>query len=262
MKQFDELGDLVDLSDLSRAHRDGAAAGDPQDALPEHSPADDLTLGGEGNRRRRRSGVIIFGVVAIGAFASLWSMRAIGRAGAEVSGTSEAGRVVESYLSERAKLGAKPSAGSLASAPLPVGNTTELQVARERLHRDPFAPRSVVSITSTESDDETFIDPNPAEEQAARAARERETQRTAWQQAVDAGARDFVIGSVLLAADPTQSIVSLNGDVFRVGESVMFADHGIAYEIVAVRTSGVTLRAANRELECERLIEITLGEPE
>jgi hypothetical protein len=64
-----------------------------------------------------------------------------------------------------------------------------------------------------------------------------------WEALVDSGARDFVVESVLIAPNPAMSIVSMNGGVFRVGESVMFADQSIRYEIRAVDATSVTLAA-------------------
>lgn len=201
-------------------------------------------------RRRVGTGALLFGVVALASFGSLWSMRAIGRASADVGTPSEAGRLVESYLNERTKSQAQPTTAELASAPLPIGSAVDLQVPRERLLRDPFAtPWRSAGIT-------------PVDQGAAvvPVAATPESRLSEWEALVDAGARDFVVESVLIAPNPAMSIVSMNGGVFRVGESVMFADHAIRYEIRAVDATSVTLAATNEELSHERLVRLAVRE--
>lgn len=253
MRQFDEIGDLNDPSRLGRERSESSGLlGEDQSA----SGADDLTLGGGEGKARRRSGVIIFAVVSAATFASIWSMRAIGRANASAMTNSESSRLVDSYLGERAKQRTTPANAPSASAPLPVGDTGDLQIARERLARDPFAPPSRELVIATDAGSTDPSQPEPEVDEAVALERERELQIETWRQSVDAGAHDFVVVSVLVASDPAMSIVSMNGDVFRVGESVMFPDHGIAYEIVSVTMAGITFRAANEELGCEQMVEL------
>ena len=201
-------------------------------------------------RRRIGGGAMLFGVVMLGAFASLWSMRAIGRASADSGTPTEAGRLVESYLSERTKSQAQPSTAEVAAAPLPIGDMAELQVPRDRLLRDPFASpwRSATVAPVGETAGTTAI--------AAVAG--PESRIAEWEALVDSGARDFVVESVLIAPNPAMSIVSMNGGVFRVGESVMFADQSIRYEIRAVDATSVTLAAVNTELSHERIVRLTV----
>lgn len=219
-------------------------------------PADpalvDRESGAASTRSRRPigGGALLFGVVMIGAFASLWSMRAIGRASADSGAPTEAGRLVESYLNERTKSQTQPTAADLATAPLPIGDMEELQVAREKLQRDPFASpwRSAVVAAVEQTADMT----------AAAATPLPESRLAEWEALVDAGARDFVVESILLAPNPAMSIVSMNGAVFRVGESVMFADHAIRYEIKAVDATSVTLAAFNDEFSRERVVRLAV----
>jgi hypothetical protein len=67
-----------------------------------------------------------------------------------------------------------------------------------------------------------------------------------------------VVGSVLIAPDPKQSIVSMNGGVFRVGESVMFPDRPIRFEIKSVESTAITLAAFNTELARERVVRLVI----
>lgn len=250
MNQFDvERSDSA--VDAPRADRGFLQPSDP--ALSE--PVDSA---GVGVRRRRRfsSGAVIFSVVAVAAFGSLWSMRAIGRATAATGESSEAGRLVESYFNEKSTQQAGTSARELSAAPLPVGSVSALQVPRERLARDPFAapwreavvaagqPGAVLTTGSTT--------PSPESEQEARVA--------AWEALVDEGAHDFVVESVLIAPDPKQSIVSMNGGVFRVGESVMFPDRPIRYEIKSVEKTSIVLAAFSTELSHERIVRLVIRE--
>jgi hypothetical protein len=218
-----------------------------------HEPAD-LTVGGPRRRRRMGTGAMLFVVVAVAAFASLWSMRAIGRASAATGESSEAGRLVESYLSEQSKSRGQPSARELSAAPLPVGNAEELQVPRERLARDPFAAPWRAALVSDSHAGGEFASTGSGAPEASDA----ETRIAAWEALVDEGARDFVVGSVLIAPDPRQSIVSLNGGVFRVGESVMFPDRPIRFEIKSVESTAITLAAFNTELSRERVVRLVI----
>lgn len=216
----------------------------------------DLTVGGARRRRRLGTGAVLFLVAAIASFGSLWSMRAIGRATAATGESSEAGRLVESYLNEQTKSRNQPSARELSSAPLPVGGAEELQVPRERLARDPFAApwRQAVAVDSSAGGvlASTGTGASGASDIEARIAE--------WDALVDEGARDFVVESVLIAPDPKLSIVSMNGGVFRVGESVMFPDRSIRFEIRSVESTAITLVAFNAELSHERVVRLVIRE--
>lgn len=219
--------------------------------------SDDLTVGSAASGRRVGSGLVLFTLLGVAAVASLWSMRAIGRAAADAPQQTEAGRLVESYLRERSG-DARPSDSGLAAESLPIGDASELQIPREHLARDPFAsPWSGAAVVATGEGlaEETVVAP-------ATAAVDREARIAAWQTAVDEGAHDFMVESVLIAADPKMSIVSMNGGVFRVGEHVMFPDRPIRFEIVSVEHDAVMLLARNDELELERMVKLVLRLPQ
>ena len=241
--------------------RDGAIASTAEHDRDLLQPIDgashesaDLTVGGPRRRRRMGAGAMLFVVVAIAAFASLWSMRAIGRASAANGESSEAGRLVESYLSEQSRSRGLPSARELSAAPLPVGNAEELQVSRERLTRDPFAaPWRAALVSDSQAGGEMASNGT-----ATADASDAEARIAAWEALVDEGARDFVVGSVLIAPDPKHSIVSMNGGVFRVGECVMFPDRPIRFEIKSVESTAITLAAFNTELARERVVRLVI----
>lgn len=242
MSRFDAPRDPSPLGQRA----EGASLLEECDTLPLDRDIGDAPL----RPRRRLGGVLLFGAVMVAAFGSLWSMRAISRANATTGSPTEAGRLVESYLNERTKAEGKPTTAELATAPLPIGGAEELQVPRERLARDPFAApwrttgRATVEQTAP----------------AAPAADAALSPVAAWEALVDQGARDFVVESILLAPNPAMSIVSMNGGVFRVGESVMFADQSVRYEIRAVDAGSVTLVAFNAELGHERVVRLLVRE--
>jgi len=99
--------------------------------------------------RRRRPGVgaVVFGAVAVVAAGSLFSMRAIGRAGAAENAPSEAGKLVETFLKERAQ--AKAGAPDAKLDILDTEGVTALQIAKEDLHKDPF-DRMLIAQAKTE----------------------------------------------------------------------------------------------------------------
>ncbi|MBI1304296.1 MAG: hypothetical protein GC172_11005 [Phycisphaera sp.] len=252
MSARDDLG----LADIGAV--DGAAG-------HHHDAHGDFTVTTGSTRRRFGFAFLVLLAVVIAAVASLWSMRAIGLGAADSITQSEAGQLVESFLKERAPgataSAAKASAG--ASEPVALEAPRELRIPRKLLTRNPFAPSLAAAAP---------IDPaRPAEpasaadaaaEAEAAAVQERELRISEWEALVDEGARDFLIQSTLVAANPAASLVNMNGGVYRVGEVVMFPDHPVRYEILSVALDAITLRAANAELNAERLLRLELAAEE
>jgi hypothetical protein len=226
-----------------------------------HDSDDGFALAAAGAHRRGMRGVFgsgpsVFAGISLAAFASIWSMRAISRASADQSEPSEAGRLVESYLSERARPAANPSTRTVALTPLVADAPAELQVPREMLARNPFIlPWKTARATAATVDVVSAADPAPV------AAADAAVRIAAWEREVDEGARDFVVESMLVASDPAMSIVSMNGGVFRVGESVVFPGHAIRYEIRSVTARSIELRAFNQELDHERIVDLIVRDP-
>jgi hypothetical protein len=202
--------------------------------------------------------------VVVAAVASLWSMRAIGLAAADSITPSEAGQLVEAFLKERTPMAASGEQTQLASsASIAIDAPRELRIPRKLLTRNPFEMRLAGLAQPGSAEAATPKAPaDTAAEAAAAAATERELRISEWESLVDEGARDFLIQSTLVAANPTASLVNMNGGVYRVGEVVMFPDHPVRYEIVSVALDAITLRAANEQLNAERVLRLELAAEE
>ncbi len=225
----------------------------------------DLTVTSGSTRRRFGFAFLVLLAVVVAAVASLWSMRAIGLAAADSITQSEAGKLVEAFLQERTPATTQPSAKSATDAATTVAFEAprELRIPRKLLTRNPFAPALAAAAPfadARQAEPGKAVDAAAAEAEAA--AQQREFRISEWEALVDDGARDFLIQSTLVAANPAASLVNMNGGVYRVGEVVMFPDHPVRYEIVSVALDAITLRAANAELNAERLLRLELAAEE
>jgi len=226
-----------------------------------HDAHGDFTVGAGSTRRRFGFGALVLMAVVVAAVASLWSMRAIGLAAADSLTQSEAGQLVEAFLKERTP---KPASGEKAAtealAPISIDAPRELRIPRKLLARNPFEVRFAGLANADATQAAAPKAPaDAAAEAAAAAATEREFRISEWEALVDDGARDFLIQSTLVAANPAASLVNMNGGVYRVGEVVTFPDHPVRYEIVSVALDAITLRAANEQLNAERMLRLELA---
>jgi hypothetical protein len=225
-----------------------------------HDAHGDFTVSAGSTRRRFGFGALVLMAVVVAAVASLWSMRAIGLAAADSITQSEAGQLVEAFLKERtpkAASGEQTQAG--ASASVAGDAPRELRIPRKLLTRNPFEMR-LAGLTQPGSAEAAT--PKAPAEAAAAEATEREFRISEWEALVDDGARDFLIQSTLVAANPAASLVNMNGGVYRVGEVVMFPDLPVRYEIMSVALDAITLRAANEQLNAERVLRLELAAEE
>lgn len=245
MNTRDEIG-LVDAGTA-----DGGAA-------HHHDAHGDFTVSAGSTRRRFGFGALVLMAVVVAAVASLWSMRAIGLAAADTLTQSEAGQLVEAFLKERTpKAAAGEKATAEARESIAVDAPRELRIPRKLLVRNPFEVRLG---GLAQADAAQAAAPKASADAAAEAAAtEREFRISEWEALVDDGARDFLIQSTLVAANPAASLVNMNGGVYRVGEVVMFPDHPVRYEIVSVALDAITLRAVNEQLNAERLLRLELA---
>ncbi len=229
-----------------------------------HDAHGDFTVTSGSTRRRFGFGALVFLAVVVAAVASLWSMRAIGLSAADSSTQSEAGQLVEAFLKERApKAASGEKAATDAAKPVALDSPRELRIPRKLLVRNPFGPRTADAASPVEAGASApRVAADAAAEAAAAAEAEREMRISEWEALVDDGARDFLIQSTLVAANPAASLVNMNGGVYRVGEVVMFPDHPVRYEILLVALDAITLRAANEELNAERTLRLELAATE
>lgn len=203
--------------------------------------------------RRRRPGVgaVVFGAVAVVAAASLFSMRAIGRAGAAENAPSEAGKLVETFLKERSQ--AKAGKPDAKLDLLDTEGVTALQIAKEDLHKDPFVLAGEIGLVAGGEQATGAGDgPGPAQPAPDRT----EAMRLAWEAAVDEGAAEIQVQSCLRSSNAANSMAHVNGQVLRTGDTIAVPNTAILYEIVEIDSDGIVLRAENADLSHERLVRL------
>ena len=204
--------------------------------------------------RRRRPGVgaVVFGAVAVVAAGSLFSMRAIGRAGAAENAPSEAGKLVETFLKERAQ--AKAGAPDAKLDILDTEGVTALQIAKEDLHKDPFVLAGEIGVVAGgETPPAVDAGPGPAPEPAPDRT---EALRLAWEAAVDEGAAGILVQSCLRSSNAANSMAHVNGQVLRMCDTIAVPNTTVLYEIVEIDSDGIVLRAENADLSHERLVRL------
>jgi hypothetical protein len=204
--------------------------------------------------RRRRPGVgaVVFAVVAVGAAASLLSMRAIGRAGAAENASSEAGKLVETFLKERSQ--AKAGKDDAKLDLLDTDGVTALQIAKEDLRKDPFVLAGEIGLMAGGSEAApTGGVPTVASEPAPDRT---EALKLAWEYSVDEGAAGILVQSCLLSSNPANSMAHVNGQVLRMGDAIAVPNTTVIYEITEIGADGIVLRAENADLSHERLVRV------
>jgi hypothetical protein len=208
-----------------------------------------LSLPTATRRRRPGFGAVVFGAVAVAAVASLYSMRAIGRAGAAESPASDAGKLVETFLKERSKDTGAKSAAKLDL--LDSDGVAALQIAREDLRKDPFVLAGetglVAGAPTTGEEGQATAAPTP--DRAAEL-------RAAWEYAVDEGAAGISVQSCLRSSVAANSMAHVNGQVLRTGDAIAVPNTTVIYEIVEIDSDGIVLRAENADLGHERLVRV------
>lgn len=223
---------------------------------------DNLTIATGGSRRRLGFGVMLFLVFLAIAAVSLYVMRSIGSSGG-VAPPSDANKMVETFLTERAKAAEVKLPPDL----LNTDGYTALQVKAEELRKNPFVlsgvpqperPVSTALITPTT--------PAPTGEQPAApvaAPRDDRGQRAAqWATEVDKAAAAIKLGSTLIGATPAGSMVSVNGRVLRVGDKLDLAKPAMSFVVTEITTEGAGFIARNEAIGAERTVFVRVSQKE
>lgn len=204
-----------------------------------------LSVAGGGSRRRFGFGTLIFAGAAAIAVASLFSMRAIGRAGATELANSDAGMLVETFLKERAN---RKADESKKDGLLDADGYAQLQIARDDLQKNPFVltgeqPR-VEGIVASDGGGGAVVEP-AQDPNAARIAE--------WEEAVAASLENVRVVSTMLSSRPDAGMANVNGAVYRTGDAVLVPKATVRLTIHKIEADGVTLRAFDASLGRERL---------
>ncbi len=211
--------------------------------------AEALNVASGGSTKRFGFGAMVFTGAVVLAGASLYSMRAIGRAGAAEPVISEAGKLVEVFLKERDGRAADAKRqGDL----LDTESYARFQISTDDLAKNPFVLiGEEPSITGATPGSSIVATSDP--ERAASMAKAR---ADSWIALVDAGAAGLRAQSVLISSKSENSLAHINGQMLRLGDSVALPDTAIIYDITEIAGDGVVFRAYNADLKCERLVKI------
>jgi len=212
-----------------------------------------ITVAPGSGKKKLGFGAMLFGGVALIAVVSLFSMRAIGRAGAADLPPSEAGALVDTFLKERE--GRKEEA--LRADLLDADGYMRMQIARDELHKNPFIiPGEEMVLQVKPSVNATKVD-SPS---AAPAAEDPRPQRgIGWEASCAAAAGMVQVQSAMVSSNPSNSMAFVNGQVLRVGETLTINGSNIMFTIKEVAKDGILLRAWNEELQREALFRVTVG---
>ncbi len=213
-----------------------------------------MTITASAGRRRFKFSTLALVGAAAASFICLWSMRAVGRAGATTPPT-EAGKVVESFLKERgANLGAQ---GPVDISLLAAGSL----LPAEMLRKNPFVlvGHETIGVLPTDS-----ADPSAAPSAATRAEPRvdlRVQSLSRWQEEVDRAASTIQVDMTLVSSRAASSLVSVNGHSMRVGDEFGVDASDVVFTVHQVETESATFRAYHGELKHERLVTVPVLVP-
>jgi len=212
-----------------------------------------ITVAAGSGRRKLGFGAMLFGGVAAIAVVSLFSMRAIGRAGAADIPPSEAGALVDTFLKERE--GRKDEA--LRADLLDADGYMKLQIARDELHKNPFIiPGEEMVLQVKPSGTATKVESPTATPDAEDPRPQR---GIGWEASCAAAAGMVQVQSAMVSSNPANSMAFVNGQVLRVGETLTINGSNIVFTIKEVAKDGIMLRAWNEEIQREALFRVTVG---
>jgi hypothetical protein len=205
--------------------------------------AESLSVAGGGSRRRFGFGTLAFAGAAAVAVASLFSMRAIGRAGASDAPTSDAGLLVESFLKEQA---ARKGDAAKSDALLGAENYAHLQISRDDLQKNPF-------VLLAEEPKIEGVEPGDATPARVVAEDPRVARVAEWEQAVVASYEQVKVQSTMLSSRADACLATINSQVYRTGDAVLVPKATVRLTVHLIEADGVTLRAFDAALGCEKL---------
>ncbi|MSR42017.1 MAG: hypothetical protein EXS10_08995 [Phycisphaerales bacterium] len=212
-----------------------------------------MTITASAARRRFKFSTLALVGAASASLVCLWSMRAVGRAGAATAPT-EAGKVVESFLKERA-------ASLNPQAPVDISLLAAGSLLpAEMLRKNPFVLDGVAQVGVVPTD---IIDSGAAA--AVTRAEPRVDQRVRalarWQDEVDRAASTIQVDMTLVSSRAGSNLVSVNGHSMRLGDEFGVDSSEVVFTVHQVDTESATFRAYHDELKHERLVTVPVVVP-
>ena len=212
-----------------------------------------ITVAPGSGRKRLGFGAMLFGSVAVIAVVSLFSMRAIGRAGAATPAETESEALVDKFLTEREG----KSEQALGSALLDVDGTMRTRIPTEDLKKNPFIlmgedPGSGSGPSKAMKVDGTETAPSPEPDMIS-------PRNSTWDALCAAAARAAHVQSAMVSSNPANSMAHVNGQVLRVGETLSINGSTIVFTITEITKDGILLRAWNEDLQREAVFRVAVG---
>ncbi len=205
-----------------------------------------ITVASGASRKRFGFGTMVFASVAAVAVVSLYSMRAIGHATASTDAPTDAGKMVDEFLN-RAPVNS--AAKDLADDPLFM-DAAAVRIERDELTKDPFVLIGENTFGIAVGGSSVGMDAASSQDPAAR----RAMRVDGWIAVVEAGAADMRVQSVLVSARADMSMANVNGKVLVVGNTISSPGTHTEFTVTAIAAEGVSLRATDAELGCERTV--------
>jgi hypothetical protein len=212
-----------------------------------------ITVAPGSGRKRLGFGAMLFGSVAVIAVVSLFSMRAIGRAGAAAPAETESEALVDKFLTEREG----KSEQALGSALLDVDGSMRTRIPTEDLKKNPFIlmgedPGSGSGPSKAMKVDGTETAPGPEPDMIS-------PRNSTWDALCAAAARAAHVQSAMVSSNPANSMAHVNGQVLRVGETLSINGSTVVFTITEITKDGILLRAWNEDLQREAVFRVAVG---
>jgi hypothetical protein len=212
-----------------------------------------ITVAPGASRKRFGFGATLFGSVAVIAVVSLFSMRAIGRAGAATPANSESEALVDKFLTERE--GKKDQ--TLASSLLDVDGSLRTRIPTEDLKKNPFIllgeqPGPDMSRSKAMKVEPHDGAPMPSVDNLS-------PRNSTWDAICAAAAQAVRVQSAMVSSNPANSMAHVNGQVLRVGETVTVNGSTVVFTITEITKDGILLRAWNEDLQREAVFRVAVG---
>ena len=209
-----------------------------------------ITVAAGSGRKRFGFGTVLFTSVAAIAVVSLFSMRAIGRAGAATTTESEAESLVDKFLTERSGKNEQALAGSL----LDVEGSMKTRIPTEELRKNPFILLGEDIGLQVKATPAMKVDTPTSTAEDGHGVRS-----SSWDALCVASAGSVKVQSAMVSSNPANSMAHVNGQVLRVGETLAINGSNIVFTIKEITKDGILLRAWNEDLQREATFRVPVG---
>ena len=241
------------MNNLNLNDQPSAAPGEDERQMPLsfEDGKESITVAAGASRRRFGFGTMLFTGVAIAAVGSLFTMRAIGRAGASPTVGTEAETLVDKFLTERE---GKADTG-LGMSLLDVDGLTRNRIPTEELKKNPFilmGEEMVLQVSTPSHAMKIDMSTSSAEDG-------NRSRNLGWDAMCASAAAMAHVQSAMVSSNPANSMAHVNGQVLRIGETLTVNGSNVVFTIKEITKDGIVLRAWNDDLQREATFRIAVG---